>query len=72
MIRTKANKPRQSRKFYIVSAAIIWATPMSIFFCFLFWKLGALTIPAAFLLICMSVAVGFGVAAVLYEFVKAR
>jgi hypothetical protein len=72
MMQAKPSRPRKSRKFYIVSGAIIWATPMSIFFGFLFWKLEALTIPAAFLLICMSVVVGFGVAAVIYGMVRAR
>lgn len=56
----------------MVSIAVIWVTPMSIFFCALFWKFGSLTIVAAFALICMSLAVGFGFAAVLYEFVKSK
>jgi hypothetical protein len=56
----------------MVSIAVIWATPMSIFFCVLFWKFGALTIVAAIALFGMSLAVGFGFAAVLYEFVKRK
>jgi hypothetical protein len=62
----------KTKRFYIVSTALAWATPMSIFFCALLWKFGALTIVAALALICMSVAVGFGFAAVLYEFVKRK
>ncbi len=47
LLQTKQNRPTKSRKSFMVSTAFIWATPISIFFCFLFWKFGALTIPAA-------------------------
>jgi hypothetical protein len=52
--------------------AAIWATPMSVVFCALFWKFGALTFGTALASIAISVAGGFGVAAVMYEFMKRK
>jgi hypothetical protein len=68
----KRGRSVQSKKSFVVSIALIWATPMSIVFYALFWKLGALTIVTAFAIVCMSVAAGSGFAAVLYAFVKGK
>jgi hypothetical protein len=62
----------KSKLFYIVSTALIWATPMSIFFCWLCWRLGNLTIATAFFAIVVSLAGGFAYSRIMYEFVRRK
>ena len=64
--------PPKPKRFYIVSTALIWATPMCIFFCWLFWRLGNLTVATAVLAIFVSLAGGFVYSRCMYEFVKRK
>jgi hypothetical protein len=67
---TKQRTLPKSKRFYIVSTALVWAIPMSIFACATLWKSGALSIVSALVLIGIVMATAFGFAAALYEAVK--
>jgi peptidoglycan/LPS O-acetylase OafA/YrhL len=55
-----------------VKVALIWATPMIIFFCWLFWKFGALSVGSALALICLCVVLGVGYGAFVHRLVEKR
>ena len=62
----------KSKRFYIASTALFWAIPMSIFFCWLFWRLGNLTIATAVFAIFVCLAGGFTYSRIMYEFVRRK
>jgi hypothetical protein len=66
---TKRTLPK-TKRFYIVSVALGWGISMSIFSCAVFWKLGALTILSALLLILLAMVSGFVFAVLWYEMMK--
>jgi hypothetical protein len=66
---TKRTLPK-TKRFYIVSVALGWGISMSIFWCAVFWKLGALTIMSALLLILLAMVSGVGFAVLWYGMVK--
>jgi len=62
----------KSKRFYILSMALVWAIPMGIIACAIFWKLGALTIVSALALILLAIVSGIGFAATFYALVKRK
>jgi hypothetical protein len=60
----------KTKRFYIVSVALSWGISMSIFLGAVFWKLGALTIMSALVLILLAMVSGFGFAALWYKMMK--
>ncbi len=69
---TKQRSLPKSKRFYIVSAALVWGITISIFACAIFWKLGALSVMSALALIFVAMVMGFGFAATMYELMKSR
>jgi hypothetical protein len=67
---TKKRTLPKSKRFYTISMALGWGIFMCIFWCAVFWKLGALTIISAIASILVSMVSGFGFAALWYGMVK--
>jgi len=61
-----------SKERFIATVAFMWATPMGIFFGWLFWKFNALSIEAAFAIICICAAAGWGIGALVYQLTKSK
>jgi ABC-type Fe3+ transport system permease subunit len=65
-------RSKPSSQSWIVSTALTWAIPMSIFFCGVLWKDDGLTIGTALGVILLAIAVGFGFAVALREHVRRK
>lgn len=57
---------------FTATVALIWATPMSAFFCWLFWKFGALSLGTALAINLTCALAGWGLGALVYQLVRRR
>jgi hypothetical protein len=62
----------RSKNPWILSTALSWSVPMSIFLCAMLWKYGRLTIESALVVILIAIAAGFAFAMFFCESLSKR